>query len=176
MNEPKLTLQLSNSPIMRYLLPFLILLITSCQGRLTEEQKKEMKEGMKANEIMKIPEAEIIEGAFQYGRTISDILNVINPDLSDLQQIHQLQEEYHVKIYSLESGDSLLMEIEQQLIEAYTNASGVELTDNIQKIGNDSLLYTKPIMETEPDGALQFKYALGIKIPKKDVILSMQKK
>lgn len=78
-------------------------------------------------------------------------------------------------IYPLAPGDSLLLAIEQQIIEAYTSANGLDLTDNIQKIGNDSLLYTYPVLSTLPDGSVQFKFALGIKMPKKEVILSMQK-
>ncbi|MEQ8362200.1 MAG: hypothetical protein RIF39_04915 [Cyclobacteriaceae bacterium] len=158
---------------MKKLLPFVLLLIFGCQGRLTDEQKKEMREGMKANEIVKISDAEITEAAFRYGRIISE--KIQEQDSPNEALTKKLQEEYHVKIYPLTSGDSLLMEIEQQLIEAYTSAADIELTDNIQKIGNDSLLYTLPIMETQPDGSVTFQYALGIRMPKKAVILSMNR-
>jgi len=159
---------------MKKLMPLLLLAIFACQGRLTDEQKKEMREGMKAHEIVKISDAEITEAAFEYGRTISE--KVQSQDASNASDLtSKLQEEYHVKIYPLAPGDSLLLEIEQQLIEAYTSAADIELTDNIQKIGTDSLLYTLPIMETQPDGSVVFQYALGIRMPKKDVILSMKR-
>lgn len=161
---------------MKKLLPLLLLAIFACQGRLTDEQKKEMREGMKAHEIVKISDAEITEAAFQYGRTISEKVQVGDSSLADKADlIKKLQEQYHVKIYPLASGDSLLREIEQQLIEAYTSAAEIEMTDNIQKIGTDSLLYTLPIMETQSDGSVAFKYALGIKMTKKEVILSMDR-
>jgi len=161
---------------MKKLLPLLLLAIFACQGRLTDEQKKEMREGMKAHEIVKISDAEITEAAFQYGRTISEKVQVGDSSLADKADlIKKLQEQYHVKIYPLASGDSLLREIEQQLIEAYTSAAEIEMTDNIQKIGADSLLYTLPIMETQSDGSVAFKYALGIKMTKKEVILSMDR-
>lgn len=157
---------------MKYLLPLFFLFIAGCQGSLTQEQKREMRDGMKANEIIKISEAEIIEAAFQYGRTISDEV-LQNPELGNQRYIVMLQEKYHVKIFPLAQGDSLLMEIEKQLIDAYTSATNIDLTDNIQKIGKDSLLYTLPIMDTLKDGSFNFKYALGIRMPKKDIILSI---
>ncbi|HCM75368.1 MAG TPA: hypothetical protein DIS90_03235 [Cytophagales bacterium] len=159
---------------MKKLLPFVLLIILGCQGSLTEEQKKEMREGMKANEIVKISDAEITAAAFQYGRSISD--KITNQVSLDPQLTAELQQQYHVKIFPLAPGDSLLMEIEQQLIEAYTTASDINLTDNVQKIGTDSLLYTLPVMNTLPDGSVVFKYALGIRMPTKAVVQSMEKK
>ncbi|MFZ1806622.1 MAG: hypothetical protein WAU36_05345 [Cyclobacteriaceae bacterium] len=160
---------------MKKLLPLLLLTILSCQGRLTDEQKKEMQEGMKAQEIVKISDADITEAAYQYGRTISKEIQEQESQNTDETHTRKLQEKYHVKIYPLAPGDSLLMEIEQQLIEAYISATNAELTDNIQKIGRDSLLYTLPIMKTQPDGSVTFQYALGIRMPKKEVILSMDR-
>lgn len=159
---------------MRYLLPLLFLILASCQGKLTDEQKKELKDEMKASEILKISEAEIIEAAFNYGRNLSDKIKKV-ADLKD-PAVAVLETDYHVVIYQLEPGDSLLRTIEQQLIEAYTSAQGIELTDNVQKIGGDTLLYTYPVMVTRLDGSEQFMYALGIRMAKKDVILSMQNK
>ena len=65
--------------------------------------------------------------------------------------------------------------LEQQLVEAYKTASGKDLTDNVQKIGKDSLLYTWPITEALPGKPARFLYAVGIRMPKKAVILSMLK-
>jgi hypothetical protein len=159
---------------MKYLLPIAFIFIIACQGKLSDEQKKEMREGMKAGEIKKISEAEILDAAFNYGRTIADKIKTQNIDPKDEKSVSDLQEEYQVEIFRLQSGDSLLMEMEQQLIEAYTSASGVQLTDNVQKIGTDSLLYTLPVMEQQPDGSEMFKYALGIRMPKKSVVLSIK--
>ncbi len=156
---------------MKYLLLILTFLIAACQGKLTEEQKKEMRDGMIANRIKKISEAEIIDAAFSFGRAIA---SEIHPKI-DQAKIDDLQQTYHVKIYPLQAGDSLLLQIEKQLIDAYTSGNSLELTDNIQKVGSDSLLYTLPVMDTLSDGSTQFKYALGILMPKKDVILSIEK-
>lgn len=161
---------------MKKLLPLLLLVIFACNGRLTDEQKKKMRDNMKAHEIVKISDAEITEAAFQYGRTISKKIKAQHSQNLSQQLTNELQEQYHVKIYPLTPGDSLLKEIEQQLIEAYTTAAAdFEPPDNIQKIGKDSLLYTLPIMETQPDGSAHFQYALGILMHKKDVILSIKR-
>lgn len=157
---------------MKYPLLLFIILIAACQGKLTDEQKKEMRDGMIANQIKKVSEAEIIDAAFSFGRSIAGKMN----DTADQVKIDDLQRQYHVKIYPLKAGDSLLLQIEKQLIEAYTSGDNLLLTDNIQKVGSDSLLYTLPVLDTLEDGSTQFKYALGILMPKKDVILSIEKK
>lgn len=159
---------------MKKLMPVLLLMVFSCQGKLTEEQKKEMREGMKAHEIVKISDAEITEAAYSYGRNISSIIQT-SDSINLNAELARLQEQYHVEIYPLAPGDSLLMEIEQRLIEAYTSATEIDLTDNVQKVGTDSLLYTRPIMKTLEDGSVIFQYALGIRMPKKEVILSMER-
>lgn len=148
-------------------------MLISCTASLTEEQKKELKEGMKANEIMKISQAEITEAAFRYGRLIAAEVKEI-PDAQNAKK-DEIERHYHVTIFPLAPGDSLLLSIEQQLIEAYTSAKNIELSDNIQKVGKDSLLYTAPIMSALPDGSMQFEYALGIRMPLKQVILSIHK-
>lgn len=158
---------------MKYILPVLFIIMTSCTASLTEDQKKELKEGMKANEIVKISQAEITEAAFSYGRLIAAEVKKI-PDIRN-SKIDEIEENYHVTVFPLAPGDSLLLTIEQQLIEAYTSAKSTELSDNIQKIGKDSLLYTAPIMSTLPDGSTQFEYALGIRMSVKQVILSINK-
>lgn len=158
---------------MKYILSLCLLVMVSCGGSLSDEQKKQLKEGMEANQIKKISEAEIMDAAFRLGRKISD--EVKHTDMENQSQAtRRLESEYHVKIYPLQQGDSLLLQIEQQLIEAYTSADpNLELSDNVQKIGADSLLYTVPVMEKTEGGAMQFKYALGIRMPQKEVILSI---
>jgi len=47
-------------------------------------------------------------------------------------------------------------------------------SDNIQKIGPDSLLYTKPIMREHPDGSTEFMKALGIRMTRKQIVLTIK--
>lgn len=156
---------------MKYILLLSLLAMVSCGGSLSDEQKRGLKEGMEANQIKKISEAEIMDAAFKLGRKISEEVQKAGVEN---ETTSRLETEHHVKIYPLQQGDSLLLQIEQQLIEAYTSAdANLELSDNVQKIGTDSLLYTVPIMEKVESGAMQFKYALGILMPQKEVILSI---
>lgn len=152
---------------------FLWLAIASCGGSLTDDQRKKVKEEMESHALKKVTDAEITEGAFAMGRSLAEVIN--KTSLSNLALIDSLQRAYRVIINPLQPGDSLLLEIEKQIVEAYTTGSGhVELSDNVQRIGADSLLYTKPIMKEMPDGSVQFAYALGIRIPKKQIVLSIK--
>ncbi|GAB1445659.1 MAG: hypothetical protein KF860_01635 [Cyclobacteriaceae bacterium] len=160
---------------MRKLLPILLLIVFACQGKLTEEQKKKMWDEKKAHEIVKISDAEITEAAFQYGRSISEEIKKLDSSPLNAQLKNELQQKYHVRIHVLSLGDPQLMGIEQQLMEAYEAAADFELVDNIQKIGKDSLIYTLPITNTQSDGTVNFKYVVGVRMAKKDVILSMNK-
>jgi hypothetical protein len=86
-----------------------------------------------------------------------------------------LQRTYRAKILALQPGDSMLLDIEKQIVEAYTTGTGqVQLNDNVQRLGVDSVLYTKPVMKEGRDGSLQFSYALGIRMSRSQVVLSIK--
>jgi hypothetical protein len=149
--------------------------ITACGGSLSDEQRKQMRENMEAGEIKKVTDAELTEAAFELGRMISGTLAQRDPDLKDASLIDSLEQELHVEILLLQPSDTMLAIVEQQIIEAYTSGSGVvELTDNVQRMGGDTLLYTKPILRELPDGTSAFEHALGIRLPVKSVVLSIQ--
>ncbi len=157
---------------MKYAIPIFLLLLTSCQGKLTEEQKAEMRKGIKAHEIRKISEAEITEAAFTLGRKISGEIDTSLYSHFDSSKIQKIESTYHVIVRPLQTGDSLLLDIERQIIDAYTSPGGMlALTDNIQKLSADSLLYTKPMISEHLDGSTTFNYALGIRMSRKYVIL-----
>jgi hypothetical protein len=150
-------------------------LLTACGGSLTDDQRKKIRENMEAGEIRKVSDAELTEAAFDYGRKISGIINkrAGNPD--DKARIDSVQREFNVEIVFMEPGDSMLAEVESQIIDAYTSGSGVvQLSDNIQNLHNDTLLYTKPLLRELPDGTTEFTRALGIRMPVKSVILSIK--
>ena len=148
-----------------------LVLLCSCGGRISDEQRKAIKESMEEGQIKKISDAEITEAGYEYGRSI---VQDIEKSKSGNSEIKALEEKYKVKISTLQSGDSALIEIEKMIIDAYTSGATPELTDNIQKLGTDSLLYTKPIIKTLPDGSVQFEKAIGIHVPKKQVVLSIK--
>ena len=141
----------------------------SCGGSLTDEQRKRMNEAREQQSIRKVTDAEITEAAFAKGRQVMDILT--KPDKADsVSQVAQ------VEIHWLEPGTHA-SEMEQQLIDAYINSiiEGVPLQDNVQNIGEDSVLYTKPVVLTRPDSSVEIKGTWNIWMSKKQLILAMKK-
>ncbi len=158
---------------MRTLLVLVVLILTACGGTLTDEQRKKVKQDMKDHALKKVNEADITEAAFTIGRNVSKIITKVS--INNTKAIDSLQSAYHVKIVSLRPSDELMKGIEKQLIDAYTSGSGNgEISDNVQRLGQDSILYTKPIMKELPDGSLQFNYAIGVRMPKKEVVLQIK--
>jgi hypothetical protein len=94
--------------------------------------------------------------------------------LSNPSKIDSIARTRQVRIYSLIPDDATLREIEKQLVDAYLAGSDVgEVGDNLQKVGEDSLLFTKPVFKNRPDGSQQFSHAIGIKMAKKTIVLSI---
>jgi hypothetical protein len=158
---------------MKYATLITILFMTACGGTLSDEQRKKLKEGMELNTIKKVSDAQLTEAAFDLGRKLA--VNIEKFSIRDKVRIDSLQAAYHVRIAPLQPGDSLLLELERQIVEAYTTGSGqVSLSDNIQRFGTDSLLYTKPIMKQLANGSVEFSYALGIHLSKKQVVMTIK--
>lgn len=133
-----------------------------------------MRENMEAGEIRKISDAELTEAAFEFGRMVSTFIEKRDPTLQNRKLIDSIENRLNIRILALQPHDTLLLAVEQQIIEAYTSGSGVvQLTDNIQRLDSDTLLYTKPMLRELPDGSSQFEHALGIHMPVKSVVLSM---
>ncbi len=131
---------------------------------------------MEEDEIIRVTDAEVTDAAFAYGRKVAKEIESKSTTFSNKKLTDSIAKIYDVKIVTLQNGDSTLMKMEQQLIEAYTSVDGKELSDNIQRLGNDSLLYTKPIMREKPDGSMEFVKAIGIHLPRKKVVLSIKEK
>lgn len=150
----------------------LALIVTACGGSLSDEQRKKMREASEQQAIVKVTEAEITDAAYVKGRSVMDKLNVKNPDTT------KVENEEVVEIHWLAAGKTYGLEIEQQLIEAYLNSllSGAALQDNVQVIGEDSLLYTNPVVITRADSSIEIKGTWNIWMSKKEIILAMGKK
>jgi hypothetical protein len=158
---------------MKYLIPLLLLALLSCKGSLTDEQRKKIRENMDQGEIKKVTDSEITEAAYDYGREISSIVQSVDKLLLNSSKIDSLAKIYNVELITL-SQDKLqnLRPMERQVLDAYLSGGG--LTDNIQKLGTDSLLYTKPILREHPDGSTEFLKALGIRMTRKQIVLSIK--
>lgn len=149
-----------------------LIVLTACGGSLSDEQRKQMRKASEQQAIVKVTEAEIMDAAFVKGRNVMSRLNENNPDTSSVSS------EETVKIHWLAPGKAHGLEIEQQLIEAYLNSvlTGTPLQDNVQKIGEDSLLYTNPVVITRADSSIEIKGTWNVWISKRDLILAMGKK
>jgi hypothetical protein len=149
-----------------------LIFLFACGGTLSEEQRKKLKEGMERNTIKKVSDARLTEAAFDMGRMLAAVIE--KSSITDRKRIDSLQRASKVRILLLQPGDSMLLEIERQIVQAYTAGSNqITLNDNVQSLGADSLLYTKPVMKQLPNGAVEFSYALGIHLPTRQVILSI---
>jgi len=150
---------------------FLVILVflCSCGGSLSDEQRKKIRQDMKQHQIVRISDAEITAAAFENGRAVMNIVNK-----NDQRLINSVKR--YCTIRWIIPGSGHAREIENQLIEAYLESSingGME--DNVQKIGTDSLLYTKPITEKLADGSENVKGMWCIQVAKKQLILAMKK-
>ncbi len=148
--------------------------LAGCGGSLSDEQRKKLRDRMKEDEIMHITEGELMSAAFDYGRAVDSILEKRDPAMVNSKFIDSLESEFNVKITTIQPGDSMLLVIEQKLIEAYAAGAGQPVADDIQKMGKDSILYTKPMMKERPDGTVEFMRALSIHIPIRSVVLSIE--
>lgn len=130
---------------------------------------------MEAKSLKKISDVELTEASLAYGRSLAKIIEVNDKSLTNRKFLDSLEKSFGVQILSMQPTDSLLRGVEKQIIEAYTSGGNLSgIGDNLQKMGADSLLYTKPLMIERPDGSVEFNKALAIRIPKKQVILSMK--
>jgi hypothetical protein len=145
--------------------------LAGCGGSLNDEQRKQLREGKDQQVIKKVSEAEIVDEAFSKGRAVISLLES-NPLAADsLAVAHQ------VAVRWLEPSSANATEIERQLIDAYLNSMmmGETLKDNVQSLGTDSLLYTKPVTVEQPDGVVEVKGTWNIRMARKQLVLGINK-
>ncbi len=151
-----------------------LLICASCGGKLTDEQRQKLHEGMATQNIKRVSDADLQTAALAYGKSVLRDMENADTSLKNKSRIDSLEVVYHVRIYSLIPSAPELREIEKQLVDAYVSGGDAgQVADNLQKVGTDSLLYTKPVFKSGPDGTLQFSHAIGIMMSKKTLVLSM---
>jgi len=157
---------------MKYSGLLIVLILVSCTGTLSDEQRKRIKESIAQGEIKKVSEAQVTEAAFVYGRQIASTVEKKDKSLTNKFILDSLGQAFQVEIIAIQSSNQNLRKIEKQLLEAYLVEP--QANDNIQKIDSDSLLYTKPLMREHPDGSTEFLKALGIRMTKKQIVLTIK--
>ena len=164
---------LNLQPTMRpcYLL-ILLLILGACGGSIPEEQRRQLREKMEANKIVRVTEVEITEAAFEEGRRIMMVLDSLRSDSSGL---NSFLNNYKGKIRFLRPGESRLHELEKQLLEAYQSDPSGSGQENVQNVRNDtggfdSLLYTKPVNKKLSNGTVAFEGVWSIWLAKKQLV------
>jgi hypothetical protein len=165
---------------MKYLSVLVILILFSCGGNLSDEQRRKIKEGLELQKIVKVSEAEIMSDALVKGQQVFQLLEKNNFNVNT----DSLGKSQKVLIRFISPGVTNARLVEQELIDAYIN--GIVTNDhpeNVQKIWTseqkadyDSLLYTRPQIIIRNDGVEELKGIWSIYISKKDVVLNISKR
>lgn len=154
---------------------FAALITYSCGGSLSSEQRQKIRENMEAGSIKKVTDAELTEVAFSYARKIAG--DIEKKSANKKTVLDSIAKATGTLIYLMHPDDATLKGVEKSLIDAYVaDASATSLPDNLQRIGKDSLLYTKPRFRDRPDGSSEFVDVLAIRIPKKRVVMTIKSK
>jgi len=148
------------------------IILFSCGGSLSDEQRKQMRERMEENKIVRVTEVDITEAAFEEGRNLVNTLDSLKSDSARLDSFLKDQEG---SIHFIVPGEATGHLLEQQLIDAYLADPSGLFQDNVQKVRNDqgdfdTLLYTKPVTKKLPDGSDELIGVWNIWLPKKDLV------
>ena len=160
---------------MRFSLLFLFFsLLVSCGGGLSDSQREAIKKSMRDGRVQRVSPAALITSGLESGRAIvallGDDLYLGNRVLMD-----SISTSKEVKIYMMKSETVQPGTKHAEVWEAYLNAPDpADLKENIQKIGSDSLLYTRPVTYERPDGSLVLSHAVAVVMAVKNVIVYME--
>ena len=153
----------------------ILLLCASCGGKLTDEQRQRLHEGMATQDIKRVSDADLQQAAMTYAKSVLTEIEGVDKNLKLGAETDSLAHLRNVRIYSISPEDTL-NPIERKLVEAYVSAARPDQAgDNLQKTEGDSLLFTRPVFIEHAGGGSQFSHAIGIKMSKKTVVLSMPK-
>lgn len=156
---------------MKYMAALLVLLFASCGGSLSSDERKRLQEESRMHEIKRITEAEIAEAALVKGRSVTEVANDFRNDRGRLDSLGRAQ---GATIRWRVPGASDALAVEQQIIDAYVMNPTADLPDNIQDIGADSVLYSRPEVSVMPDGAAAIEGVWSVRLSKKALILEME--
>jgi len=138
---------------------------------------------MEDHKITQVSDNEIVTAAMDEGRRVFDTLEKSHFDIPTSQRIAR---ERKVKVRFITPGTSDALEVENQIIQAYIVGSVTGATqDNIQKLRSgtstdlqdyDTLLYSRPIVTSQPDGSVNVDGVWNIYLAKRDIVRSLSKK
>jgi uncharacterized membrane protein len=162
---------------------FMAFLLAACGGSLSDEQRKKLHEGMEDHKITQLSDTEIVTAAMDEARSVFDALEKSNFDEPASLRIAR---ERKVKIRFITPGSGDALEVENQIIQAYIVGAVTGATqDNIQKLRSgaatslqdyDTLLYSRPVVTSQPDGSVNVDGVWNIYVAKRDIVRSLSKK
>ena len=156
---------------MKNFLPAIILflIVTACNTKRLENTK-ELSREIKASQIVRVTNTQLIYTADEWGKKISKIVEKslqkeleANPEkaedicknLSKIPLINALQKEYGVQIQLLGEKDANNPDLkpkEKELLEAYLYSAKTKTTasDNVQQLNDTLLVYNVPVAAENP--------------------------
>jgi hypothetical protein len=154
-----------------------LVLLLACEGKLTDEQRKKMREQMELHKIKRVTETEITEAAYAKGRALMAFLERHSRDSVKIDSFMTANEG---RIRWIVPGNENARELERQLVDAYLADESGALQDNIQRVRRgmeptDSILYTKPVITKLPDGSERLDGVWNVWLSQKQLVLAMDK-
>lgn len=147
----------------------LFIIVTACNTKRLENTK-ELSREIKASQIVRVTNTQLIYTADEWGKKISKIVEKslqkeleANPEksgeicknLSKIPLVNALQKEYGVQIELLGENDknnSSLNPKEKELLDAYLYSAKTKATasDNVQQLNDTLLVYNVPVPAENP--------------------------
>ncbi|RAW03113.1 hypothetical protein [Pseudochryseolinea flava] len=165
---------------MRYLVLSALIVVSAC-GRLSDDERKKLRDGMEQNKIVKVTDDEIVTTALDEGRLVFQLLEKARFSSRAIDSLSRVK---GVRIHWTKPGDKNTEAVEQQLIDAYVSAMVTgDLQDNIQKLylkedpaQFDSLVYSKPVVTRQADGVENLEGMWNVYIARKNVVIKASSK
>jgi hypothetical protein len=139
----------------------LLLITVACGPGLTEEQKRKIKAEMEAGQVKRVSEAEILEAALQQGKILVGLAK---------KSVNAKAENEFGKAEMLAQKPAYASETESLVWEAMKEKS---VSENVQKIGADTLLYTSPVWEKNKTNQDSVVAVWRVALSKKQLVLKL---
>jgi hypothetical protein len=152
----------------------IVLLGVACTGSLTPEQREKARKAIEEGQIKRVTPAQLMEAALKKGKQVVEDIGRKDPFFQNAVLFDSVALENEVIIYTLRPETKGISETERAVAEAYQAQGDVTgISDNVQKLAGDTLLYTLPIGNERPDGTKPFSHAIAVKMAVKKVVLSI---
>ncbi|MFZ9981049.1 MAG: hypothetical protein ACO3FI_03360 [Cyclobacteriaceae bacterium] len=155
-------------------IPVVFFVLFSCGGNLSDSQREAIHESMRDGRIQRVTPAQLTSAALETGRSI---MKQVDQDLylRDIRRTDSIAVFNKVRIFAMRQETVVPGTKTADVWEAYVNAADPgSLQDNIQKIGADSILYTRPVTFERPDGSAVLSHAVAVMMAVKNVIIGME--